>query len=93
MLGWGVERDDVAQVIRWHECSARTECTALLRERSSAHLEGVDTLGTTTVQVPNGEVKIVEVQQLHFAPVPPNRLQLSTEVRARMEEAAPDPLP
>lgn len=92
-FGWGIERDDVARVVRWRDCDDRTACTVVLHERSYAELEGIDLVGPTKIQTPDGQERIVEVQQLHFGPPPPNRLMLTTETRARMEEAAPEPVP
>jgi len=80
-LGWGVERDDVAHVVRWRECKSATECSTVTHERSR-NLEAIDVLGTTTVQMPDGQSKIVEVERLHFPPLPPNRPTYETECRA-----------
>jgi hypothetical protein len=44
-----------------------------------------------TVATRDGDSKLVEVRRLHFGALAPNRPTESTEVRARMNEAAPDP--
>jgi len=80
-LGWSVERDEVAHLVRWRECSSATECSAVTHERSG-DLDAIDVLGSTTVQMPDGQSKIVEVKRLHFAPPPPNRPTYGTECRA-----------
>lgn len=80
-LGWSVEPDEVAHVVRWRECRSATECNAVTHERSG-DLEAIDALGTTTVQMPDGPSTIVEVKRLHFAPPPPNRPTYETECRA-----------
>ena len=80
-LGWSVERDEVAHVVRWRECSSATECSAVTHEHSG-DLEAIDVLGTTAVQMPDGQSKIVEVKRLHFPPPPPNRPTYEIECRA-----------
>jgi hypothetical protein len=62
-----------------------------MHERSSGDLEGIDVLGSTTVATGDGQSKTVDVKRLHFGPPPPNRPTLATEVRARMDQAVPEP--
>jgi hypothetical protein len=62
-------------------------------DRAAGELEGIDVLGSTTVAMADGQSKTVEVKRLHFGPPPPNRPTLATEVRARMDQAVPEPNP
>ena len=92
-FGWSVEQDGAAQVVRWRDCASETECTTTTHERSSGELQAVDTVGVATVTLSDGRSKSVDVKRLTFGPLPPNRPTAATEVRARMNEAAPSPTP
>jgi hypothetical protein len=93
VFGWDVARDETAQVVRWRECGSPTQCATTLHERSSETLRTIVPTGTTTLVEINGLSRSVEVSRLSFGPPPPNRPTTSTEIRARMLEAAPDPNP
>jgi hypothetical protein len=93
VLGWGIEHDDIAHVVRWRECQSVTACTTATHERSAGELEATDVLGMGRVETSDGRAKVVEIMRLHFGPPPANRLTQSTEIRARMNEAAPEVAP